>query len=408
MSPFLLTQTPVLAAIHCVAWAVPVPFSPRWLYSHRVGINQSLENSWNAASFWETWEITCCRVRHTVGLIPSKITALLLGMLRTGVIPPCAPEACALSCPETISKIGCWDHWHPKLHTHFGLSTRWSFLPKHIAVGSVRNPPAGTCPACHPSISHCTSTGRDLREPCPLSGCSSIVAQLPAAFPEDVRNVQSRVTLNTFGELPPWCFSPLWSGLSVLTALGKGCLSNHAGSGSYTSDYVQAAFTMSWNVGNELFPPSPSLYHSNCATARAILRTVTFHQMWLWGRLSELSVQKYCILPQHLWAKIWYPHPKAQEITLQIVQIASKRGNCESCYFKSVFKELVMISLQENTALSGASRKECPGLRNTSWEVKGGQQEHPSAWRAAQGGKTLLFGVCNSDADLVNSEGVKG
>ena len=36
--------------------------------------------------------------------------------------------------------------------------------------------------------------------------------------------------------------------------------------------------------------------------------------------------------------------------------------------FKSVLKKLVMISLQENIALPGASRKECLGLRNTSYK----------------------------------------
>lgn len=38
-------------------------------------------------------------------------------------------------------------------------------------------------------------------------------------------------------------------------------------------------------------------------------------------------------------------------------------------YFKSTFKKLVMITLQETIALSGDSREECPGLSSTTAEV---------------------------------------
>jgi len=46
-------------------------------------------------------------------------------------------------------------------------------------------------------------------------------------------------------------------------------------------------------------------------------------------------------------------------------------------YFKAMFKKFVVISLQESIALSGGSRKECLGLRNTGSEVRGGQQALP-------------------------------
>lgn len=45
-------------------------------------------------------------------------------------------------------------------------------------------------------------------------------------------------------------------------------------------------------------------------------------------------------------------------------------------YFKSKVKKLVMI-LQENIALSGASRMESLGLRNESQEARDGHQTRP-------------------------------
>lgn len=69
-----------------------------------------------------------------------------------------------------------------------------------------------------------------------------------------------------------------------------------------------------------------------------------------------------------------------------------------------MLKKLVMISLRENPALSGASRKECLGPRNTSQEVRVEADTSVGTERWLE--REVIALVCSSDVDLVNSERV--
>lgn len=106
MSPFLLARRPVLAAIHCTAWAMPVPFSSLWLCSRRADANLPLEISFTLGNQFSSLRDYMLQGLVHCGVNSQQNYSPTLGNAEDWCFPPCASEACVLSCPQTISKKG--------------------------------------------------------------------------------------------------------------------------------------------------------------------------------------------------------------------------------------------------------------------------------------------------------------